>query len=86
MLDLGTNKSRCSPTPCHERAAETSRRVLKYGALCGIVSIDLDVPSSDLHTDKLLIESDTEALSEINDGICAVGSDSGHENRSSLPS
>lgn len=51
--------------------------------LSGIVSINSDISSSDLDTDKILIESDTEALSKINDGIGAVGSNAGDENRSS---
>ena len=44
----------------------------------GVVAIDSDVSSSDFHTDKSLMEDDTEALSEVNDSICAVGSDTRH--------
>ena len=46
--------------------------------LLGVVAVDLDVSSSDFHTDKLLVEDDTEALSKVNDSICAVGSDTRH--------
>jgi hypothetical protein len=56
---------------------------IRKTTLCGIVSINSDIPSSDLDTDKFLIESDTDALSEIDDRFCAVGSDACHENRSS---
>jgi hypothetical protein len=48
-------------------------------ALFGVVPIDSDVPSPEFDTDKTLI--DTEALSEIDDSIGAVRSDSRHENR-----
>ena len=51
--------------------------------LFSIVCINSDIPSSDLYTDKFLIERDTEALSDINDGVCAVGSNARHENRPS---
>src|SRR4029079_16913504 len=56
---------------------------IRKTTLCGIVSINSDIPSSDLEPDKFLIESDTDALSEINNGICAVSSNTGHENRPS---
>ena len=55
-------------------------RYVNHRPLFSVVTIDSNVPSSDLHTDKSLMEGDTEALREIDDGICAVGSDSCYEN------
>ena len=54
----------------------TSRKLIRESL--GVVAVDSDVSSTDFHTDKPLMEDETEALSEVNDGICAVGSDTCH--------
>ena len=54
----------------------TSRKLIRESL--GVVAVDSDVSSTDFHTDKSLMEDKTEALSEVNDGICAVGSDTCH--------